>query len=297
MKNTIKTPISDLKDQIIARFENTNPKFLELAAKMIDESIIKRGIRWDYSNGNIRSPHILDGSIYIQELFLCFQWIICYYGLVIYDEAVVKHYENEQQGANNIINKELVNICEEFLEYAISLVYGYSEWDTKKYPSPMNDITGNDYHLKANQLFLNAINYIMCHEFAHAELKHAECRGKKDPQEIENEADKRAYDLMLDGCDGDNEMSIKMGILMALCSLLMLTPKPVKGGSHPMAHHRIKIYLEYIKPDEKSQLWSVACLFLGVWDMRYSKFNDFPDNVDTHKEMFYKVIDEIDKSL
>ncbi|WP_195579104.1 phage exclusion protein Lit family protein [Bacteroides intestinalis] len=293
MAQEINTPIYNLANQIVARFENTNSDFYKLAKKLIAQGTIQRGIQWDRSNTSMKSPHIYKGSIYVQEIFLCHLWIICYYGLVIYEEAIAKHYANTYEGGSYIINKELISRCEDFLEYTISLYYGYVEWDIDKFPSPIHsDISGKDYHLKANQLFLYAINYILCHEFAHAELGHT---GEGKPEK-ENEADKRAYELMLDGCNGDNNMGIKMGILMALCSLLMITPSPCKNGTHPVVYNRIKTYLEFLNPEETSQLWSVACLFLGVWSMRYNKDYLFPDEVSTHKEMFYKVIDEIEAS-
>lgn len=289
------SPISSILKFVIGRFENTNPEFARYAEQLIHQGIIESGICILKDREAIKTPFVRsDKHIYIQETFLSYLWIVCYSLLVIYEEAVTKHYENAQQGASHIIDKGLIYNCEEFLHYAISLKACYSEWDTEKYPTPDKDKgTNKDYHIKATQLFLYAMNYILCHEFAHLEKGHI---GKPKSIDLEIEADERAFELILEGQTLENKMSLQMGVLIGLCSMLFLSHSVSGHSSHPDTHKRIKTFLEKINLPDNSQLWSVTCLCLGIWDMKFNKYNDFPEKVETHKEMFYKVLEEIEKN-
>lgn len=288
-------PISSILDYIIGRFENTNPEFADYAKKLIGQGIVEPGIIILKEKEKIKTPCVnCDKHIYVQETFLSYLWIVCYSILVIYEEAVAKYYENVQKGASHIIDKELIYNCEEFLQYAISLKAYYSEWDTKKYPTPdKGNGTDIDYHIKATQLFLYAMNYILCHEFAHLEKGHLK---KSKSIDLEIEADERAFEHVLKGQTPENRMSLQMGVLIGLCSMLFLSCSVSAGNTHPDTHKRIKSFLEKVNPRDDSQLWSVACLCLGIWDMKFDKYNDFPDKVETHKEMFYMVLEEIEKN-
>lgn len=72
-----------------------------------------------------------------------------------------------------------------------------------------------------NQIFLYAMDFIMCHEFAH--IDKAPQQGT--PIEQEQEADDVAFDLLLKGCDGKNNTTLYLGIIMALATLLIMNPK------------------------------------------------------------------------
>lgn len=292
-KDSLKRPIDYLKKNILARFENTNPNFLHYIEELVERGVIEKRINYLSEDDKIIMPYVgSDKCIYLQSTFLCFLWIHCYYGLVIYEELVVKYFENKQQGKNHVLNNELIKRTVEFQKYAMSLFVYYSEWDLTIYPGPnTKDTSGKEYHILANQLFLYAIDYIMCHEFAHLELGHFS--SSKATIEKEREADRRAFELLLADRDGKNNMSIEMGVLLGLSGLLFTGPSVSGGKSHPDKHERIKTYLELLNPPCDSPTWSVACYMISVWDNKFSKNIEFPSTVADHKEMFYILYDRM----
>lgn len=289
MKHLPTSPIDFLKTNILARFENTNPGFAKYVHQLISDGTIQRTICYYYDQECVKTPFVSnDGYIHLQSTFLSFLWIHCYYTLVIHEEVSVKHFDKKTPSQQNIFNNELINKTIEFQQYAMSLVRFHSEWDLRVYPGPNTpDKSGKDYHIMANQLFLYAVDYVMCHEFAHLELKHF--TSSKPRIDLEKEADKRAYELMLSGVTSENKVGMETGILIALCSLLFLSHSISGGGSHPDKHERIKEYLETINPPAESHLWSIACMLIGVWENKFSLNIGFPSHVADHKEMFYNL--------
>lgn len=294
MENTTNgytTPVDCIKEHILKRFSNTNPEFYDYIDSLIRKGVIKQNIIYCLENEKIKSPFVdSDGYIHIQSTFLCYMWINSYYSLVMYEELAVKYFENLQQDKNHLINHALISQTIDFQQYAMSLFKSYSDWDLTIYPSPKTpDTSGKNYCDLATELTIYGMDYVLCHEFAHLELDHF--HSTKNSIEKEKEADNRAFELILAGRNGSNNVSLEMGILMGLCGLIFAKPK-IGSSTHPDIIERIKSFLELINPNDNSFHWCYVCMIIGVWDNKFSKNLDFLDN-ENYKKMFYELCDDI----
>lgn len=281
-------PISWLYNYVIGRFENTNDSFIDLCNKLISEKKIKPGLKLDDSFNAGITP---DGVMIIGRPLMSSLWCMCYYGFVTYEKAVAIHQENIKNGLIDNLDRGAIEIAEKCRLYALSLKSGLFDWPNEL-PKP-EDHERNEFVNLTNQLFLYAMNYIMCHELAHRELGHSiGLTGDKSRQQ-EYDADERSFELLLQGRDGNNNMTLELGILLGLCSMLMLVPNENDGITHPSSINRLKAFLQKLDPIPESQLWGMACLFLGIWDNVFKKNYDFSDSVDTYKDMFYNVVNQI----
>lgn len=289
------TPISWLLVYMTGKFEQTNEHFFELCEELIRDRKLHQYIQIDsVKEGFIHHhPAMINpkGEMTYNECFLCYLWCMCYYGLVSYEKAVVVHQQNKQNGTDNEIDKKAIAIAEKAREYAMSLVRIYSEWPSE-IPTPQEHDTNETVNL-ANQLFLYAMNYIMCHETAHVVLEHRSGLSGEESYQQEYEADMWAFDAILTPPYKDSELTIQMGILMGLCSMIMILSRTEDGKTHPSSFKRLNNYFEKIKPDPNSQLYAMACLYIGVWDMAFSKGYDWPEQCDNYKEMYDNIYKQI----
>ena len=294
MNCAIKTPIRWLLRYITGRFEQTNENFFKLSKELIDSGRLKRKIWLDNAHEGFDNgiAYITpDGQMTYNESFLCYLWCMCYYGLVSYEKAVVIHQQNKQNKTNIEIDKVAISIAIKAHQYAMSLVKFYSEWPTEV-PTPQDYDTDENVNF-TNQLFLYAINYIMCHETAHIILEHNENVAENESFQQEFDADMWAFNAILKPPYKDSEITIQIGILMGLCSMIMSSPKTSDGHTHPSSFKRLNAYLEKIAPAPNSHLYAMACLYIGVWDMVFSKGYDWVEQCDNYKEMYYYVYNQI----
>lgn len=305
-------PIRVLQHNIISRFENTNSDFLKISRELVINKNLNPGISYYIYEEPIlfkcehfksQTPCIdRNKKIAIHETYLSYLWIICYSMWVLYDEAVAKPMQNAQAGAIiNVINTSRIHEAERLFEYAKSLIKVYTPWDKTNLPNPEEYSQEEEYYiLRANGLFTYAINYILCHEFAHVEKEHIDAiMARKVPnierKIFEKEADDRAIELMLAGKDGNNDKSIELGILIGLSSMLFFRNSTYGGATHPDTDNRIKNLLEKLNPSFDQPIWGVAALFFKMWDNQF-KFNfNWPIHVNDFKELFYNVLQQIEE--
>lgn len=147
------TPIRWLFKYMIGRFEKTNDSFLDLCENLIAENKIKPGIQID----DTLNAHITpDGVIILGERLMCYLWCMCYFGLVSYEKAIAVYHENMNNGTNEDIDYEDVEIAEKYRRYAMSLKSGLVDWPDEL-PKP-EEHDGNESINMTNQFFV-------CNEF------------------------------------------------------------------------------------------------------------------------------------
>ncbi len=294
-------PIRVLTHNIIKNYENTNPYFLELSKKTMLENGLQPGISYYLDEEPVRTPYVDENKkIAIHETFLSYLWINCYSSLVLYDEAVAKPMQNAQaQKKINIIDADLVKETEELFQYSKSLIKVFASWDKTYFPNP-EEFSENEefYILRANSLFIYANNFILCHEYAHIEMKHIneiKTASNQERKKFEKQADERAIKLMLDGKNGVNDKSIDLGILIGLASLLFFKNNTDGGETHPDTDDRIKTYLEKLNLSFDQPIWGSASLFFKLWDNQFDLNFNWPKQVNDFKEMFYNILEQIEK--
>ncbi|MCC5941011.1 MAG: hypothetical protein JJU37_05665 [Balneolaceae bacterium] len=304
-------PVRVLQHNIFHQFESTNPTFLELSRQIIKTKGLKPGIA--YHSNEYPILHEVDGhfgqtpyvnsekKIAIHEVFLSYIYCVSYSLIVLYDEAVAKPMRNQvAESFLYKVDEEKIDKAEELFKYGISLITLFSDWDKERLPNPeYYDSQDTFYIERANSIFLFAINFILCHEFAHVEKEHID-KIKKGISKVshikdyEKEADDRAIDLMLLGVNDHTRSSVQVGILAGLCSMLFFK-KETTNSTHPDTDDRIHSFLVKINPPPEDALWGIAGLSFKLWDNQFSKNFNWPKEIDDLKELYYHIRKQIKK--
>lgn len=294
-------PIRVLQHNIIAAYENTHPDFLELTRKIMNENGLQPGIEYRIADEPIRTPYVTGAKkICIQETFLSYVWCVSYALTVMYDEALAKMSRNRVAGEENEqINYELLAKAEALWNYAKSLKKVYTPWDMEL-PNPENYYPEDQWWIeRINGVYVKALNYVLCHEFAHVEKKHFEryAAGENTAAHRkvhEKEADDRAIELVLMGTDDTNSATVRFGILIGLCSLLFFN-SITYSSSYPSADDRIHAILEKINPEPEDGMWGVATLAFKLWDGQFTKMYDWSNDLASYKDLYFHIKQQIEQ--
>ena len=100
-------------------------------------------------------------------------------------------------------------------------------------------------------------------------------------------------ELTLEGRNGENNLSVELGILIGLSSILFFSNKTYGGPHHPDTDKRITRYLEKLKPSNDHSIWGIAALCLRLWDTQFNLNFNWPLQVNDFKELYYSVLQQI----
>ncbi|MFN8271963.1 MAG: phage exclusion protein Lit family protein [Chitinophagaceae bacterium] len=301
-------PIRVLQHNIIFHFENANSTFLKVMIDSIFEKGLKLGIGY-YINeepicfkidGHIQTPFVdSDKKIHIHETFASYVWCISYSLFVLYDEAVAKPSQNLfLNKEKNIIDYSRIEKTQELFNYGISLIKFFTVWDKDYLPNPEDYYKHDEFFVhRSNSIFVYAMTFILCHEYAHVEKEHIDKKinGKTslaDSIRFEKEADARAIELMLSGATNETQKSISAGILIGLCCLLFFK-KETSNNSHPDTDERIHSFLITLDAKADDPIWGMAALAFKLWDNQFSKYYSWPKAVKDFKEMYLFIKNEV----
>ncbi|WP_275074904.1 phage exclusion protein Lit family protein [Providencia rettgeri] len=262
-------PVRVLQHNIISQFENTSADFLERTQKTIALKWLSKEIAYVINKSStegemLKGPFVsIDNKeINIQETFLAYLWCVTY-SLFIYTDLIIEQKVNLDSKRKTLAIKSL--------EYALSLIEKYSDWNKGDLPNPECYLAEDAGDIeKTNELFLYGLNFIICHEFSHVDLDHC-CKFETDgflsdleKKEFELSADENAINLLRNGIYPNNETATKIGVAIALSSLLFFNSK-VSRKIHPDSDTRIINALEKLEVDDNEQSWIVACAAINLW--------------------------------
>ena len=296
-------PVRVLEQNIIHFFENAHPLFLNELKKLVNDSGLNPGISYIVdekplfikdSDGdlNFRSPNVnIEKRIEIQETFLSYLWIICYTLFVVYLEI-----DPSKNKLNNFHQSKYYKDALNLFKYGISLFNNFSKWDNNL-PNPEiyndEDKLYADYIEKTNAIFLYAVDFVLIHEVSHVKCHHIDFLKnhknitKEEIKKMEYEADKSATETLIEAMkDKENELTISLGFLSAICSLLLLS-KEYTSSTHPDNDERIKISLEQLNIEEKHFLWNIAAVAILLWNDIYKIGLDLNVSPASPKDLFY----------
>ncbi|EPR69219.1 phage exclusion protein Lit family protein [Cyclobacterium qasimii] len=238
-----------------------------------------------------------NGIINIHETYLSYIWAISFSMFVIYEEEIAipdqikrgipTHKEN---------NPELVDIAKELFSYAKSLVVVYSDWDKENLPNPEffdEETEEGWYILRNNDLYVEVINFILCHEIAHAELEHINRKknnilDEQQLKQLELEADTRAVNLMLENCR--NRKVTELALIIGLASMLFSRNSLDGGKEHPDIDKRIDNVINILSPDAEHSIWPLLVLFVKLWDEQFSFNFTHGTHYNNYKDFYYELI-------
>lgn len=308
-------PIRVLEQNIIKILESEFPGFEELK-RISDEMGLKKGIKYhsnefsiinkDWNRETITQlPYInFDKEINIHETFLSYLWIISYSLVVTYWEYDPSINKSEEE----VLNSEYIKNANKLLEYGISLLRGFSKWDYNL-PNPervdAEDIKLQEYIEKTNGMFLYAVLFILFHEISHVKLKHIEYGEEfykkyyssvpdKVVKKMEYEADEKAFELINRSIRDDNKLTIQIGSIIAMCSLLILS-KNYRSETHPDNHERLFTALENMNLQNDHALWNIASMSIILWSVMYKTQLDFRLKYSNPKELFLSLYEQLNK--
>lgn len=297
-------PVRVLENNVLQFFEKTNKKFLAQLTSDVENLDLKAGIK--YFNEETRLTEIAyinsNKQIHIQETFLSYIWCISYCLVTIFDIHVLLPRKNNNIDNNK--NKLLEKF--DFLKYGLSLINKFSEWNIDKFPNPQKYLKKDKLYIeKTNSVFLHAVNFVLCHEYSHFALGHVDksiklmFEGKEitpeDNKVDEINADYKAIQLLLEHPKTKIiKKNIEYGIVAGVCSLIFLD-KIGKKNNYPDPEIRLKNALEQLTLKDNDLHWGLASLALKIWIDRQGETLHLPDVVDTYKECFYLIINEIGK--
>lgn len=303
-------PIRVLQYNVTFQFETTNPTFLELTKTVIKDNGLQAGIGYyindlailEKVDGHCQTPFVnQSGKIHVHETFLSYVWCVCYSMLVLYEEAIAKVSQN--QVTNTLIHEidnAKIDKTQELFSYAKSIIVTFSQWDKNNLPNPEQYSSEDVFFIeRANGLFLYAMNFILCHEFSHIELRHIERKKQgqnstNDVLKFEKEADSRAMDLVLNGITDRTKLSTEIGILMGLCCMLFFKQKS-ETTTHPATDNRIHKLIEKVNASNTDPHWGFAVLAFKLWDDQFVKNFNWPKEVYDLKGLYELIRTEIQK--
>lgn len=291
-------PVRVLKHNLTTRLVERNEMYIE---SLQSDFLLEKGIKYHIANLSLvekQMPFIDDkGVINLHETFLSYVWINCYYFFILHEEGfAIPDHIRRGVPVHKPQNIQLLKEAEELFSYGISLIKGFIAWDKDNFPNPEyfdEDTEEGWYILRTNDLFVEALNFILYHETAHAELEHikkikSQNLSDEDIKLLEIEADTRAVELILSNFR--NKKVTELAIIIGLASMLFFKNTFDGGRRHPNLDQRIENAIELFKPEEDSSIWPMLCLFLKIWDRQFQMGFKQQSIYDTYKDLFYDLL-------
>ncbi|WP_430933228.1 phage exclusion protein Lit family protein [Saccharicrinis sp. 156] len=238
-----------------------------------------------------------NGQINIHETFLSYIWSISFCVFVLHEEGIAIP---DQIRLGNPLHKkhnpDLINVAKEVFDYAKSLVMVFSEWDKEVLPNPeYYDSTSDEgwYIERTNDLYVEAVNFILYHEVAHAKLEHiskieTNNYTNNELKELELEADTLAIRIMLENCR--STLSTGLSLIIGLASMFFSSRSKKGGKEHPDIDVRIENLIKLISPEDEHPIWPLLVIFMKLWDEQFTFNFSHKTHYQNYREFYYELI-------
>jgi len=236
----------------------------------------------------------------IHETFLSYVWCISYSMYILFNETVDYPNINISEGSEVYKqNPKEIQRAENLLEYGLSLIHDFKEWDKDKLPNPeIFQAELKDYTQQSSHMFTEAIKWILAHEYTHIRDHIDQLTNTTTASHIfswELEADESATEIMkksIEHKDEDHSIFVHGGVVCAILSLLFLSSK---SGSvdHPNTEDRLTHALEQLEIDDHNFSWGMACLGMKYWGNIYGKKIELKKAGNSYKDLYYFIIKQI----
>lgn len=193
-----KSPINCLTSNIIDTFENMNEHAKELLSRAVANGRVNPEI--DYINDKkFRTPYVSlnNGTMSLQESFLCFMWCISYFIFFLSEELNKEQEEDGVCGAFDLNKTPERTRAFNLFNWGVSIQKEWTDWDISL-PNPQSCAELTDleksYICKVNNIFCHGVAFVLFHEFAHLNLDHSKSDGEWSKLQ-EKEADQYAREV------------------------------------------------------------------------------------------------------
>jgi hypothetical protein len=308
------SPVNVLCGNIIQTFENIDSSSLEMHKGSTSSGKISKTIPYDNGNEKLKTPFSNTDTreINIQETYLSHLWSFIYSVFVMYEEGVQKPLINDTFDGTLNFDAPLIKRAKSLFDWSISLTDKYSAWD-ESLPNPKHYHSDEEkfYSEKVNSIYQSAVAFILFHEAAHLMQGHESFFFKAgandlDPAaiadriQIENEADKFAFNMLIKETDSEKDRWIKgISILLATCSSLLIVPRAhgIKQKTHPDVDQRIVNALHQLNlyTDEAQFYCWYLCGFAVKLFLIKHDINTQQETYETAKDAFTAYLEMLDR--
>lgn len=294
-------PIRVLKHNLTTRLVERNEEYIK---SLQSDFKLNKNINYHIANLPLvdkQTPFIDEnGVINLHETYLSYVWIVSYYFFLVHEEALaIPDQIKRNLPVHKSQNLELIPVAEELFNYGKSLIKVFFPWDKEYLPNPEyfdEETEEGWYILRTNDLYVEALNFILYHEIAHAEFEHinkikTKSLTNENQKLLEIEADTRAIELILS--NGRNSNASELAIIIGLASMLFFNNNLSGGKIHPNIDIRLENAIRLFNPKDDSSIWTMLSLFLKIWDRQFSLGLIEQSAYDTYKDLYYDLISQI----
>jgi len=264
---------------------------IEIEITTGDEAIIQ--------NSKELTPYVdANKQLEIHESFLSYVWCISYSMYILYNETVDYPNINKDEGFEKYKQSpEEIERAKLLLEYGLSIIHIFTEWDKDKLPNPeIFQAELKDYTQQSSAIFTEAIKWILAHEYTHIKDHIDQISSKTTNSHIfkwELEADENATQVLKESIkDESHSIFVHGGIVCAILSLMFLSSE-TKSVTHPNTEDRLTNALEQLDLTDDNFAWGLSCLGLKYWGNTYGKTIDLKKVGNSYKDLYYRIIKQI----
>lgn len=310
----MKSPVNVLLGNIIHAFENIDKSSLEIHKKSTGSGLVSTKITYDNGNEKVKTPFSNPNTreINVQETYLAHLWSFIYSVFVMYEVGIQKHLINGAFDGSLKFEAPLLKRAKMLFDWSVSLTEKHSNWD-ESLPNPKHHHSDEEkfYSEKVNNIFQSAVAFVLFHEFAHLTQGHdsfflglgaanLDVAATSDRIQIENEADKFAFNMLISAHDSEEKCWVKgISILLVSCSALLIVPRAhgIKQKTHPDVDQRILNILHELNlytDEAQFYCWYLCGFSIKLFLIKHG-INTQEEIYETAKEAFFSYLDMLDK--
>lgn len=239
-------------------------------------------------------------EISLYESHLAFLWAFIYSSFVIYEEGVQKPLlEGSFEGKINF-EDPLMRRALELQKWAIQFAHSFSEWDRSSLPNPDHVYENERFYVeRVNNIFLQAVSFLIFHEYGHLVLNHDANAGSEWILEQEKDAETFAASFFVDEQSTEKERRVLGVSIVLLYASNIFLPERISGLwqiNHPHLHDRIRNGIGFLNlqdDESKFYIYYLATIslqtYLSTKDVHFEK-----RELETAEDLFFEYLDRID---
>jgi len=290
-------PVKVLSDYVISFVEKYG-NLEELEAE-INFNELKKGIVYKRVDSKIIDCAGLtsDKQIYIYENFCQFLWCFSYSIIVYFDEGFIRPIQDSQY--NGIVNQSdpLIHTAIENLLAGMNLFLEFNRSKFYELPNPESEKSRTDFYVvKANSAYCAGITFVLLHELGHQYYHHNDYEPSSTEESLKEEimADDYAFDTLSKHFNSEVGMTLKIGIVISLLSIMYLDNTMSGGIQHPDPDDRLKRILKKMNLEDENNLWGVAAVAINLWAIYYKIPFEIPKQIENFKEWYELALKQIE---
>lgn len=241
-------------------------------------------------------------KINIYESHLAFIWSFIYSSFVIYEEGVQKKMINGLFNNRIIFDNILLRRAKSLQDWAISFSSNFDSWDTYSLPNPMRHFDDQEkfYVECTNKIFLQAVSFLLFHEYAHLSLTHERIDDDRWSLDQEKDADNFAFSFFIDDSVSEKSRQITGLAIVFLYMTNFFLSKNIRGiwqNRHPHLHDRLKNGIASLNLSERASkyyIYHLASITLQTY-LQSKGISVQQVASETAEDLFFEYLDKIDE--